>query len=148
MKTIEEINQLKYNMLTSGNALRGYSNCKAAIEVNRVEGELKKLEETYSDYVLSDDLKDAYIISEFNKLAWTVDDEEMGELLEDRPDDSYYNDASMNWIYDHVYNLFDDCETLEEIDDRISSIFGYYQSNYIVENGGQFYILFEWWSNA
>ena len=144
MKTLEHINQLKYNMLTSGNTLRGYSNCKAFGEVDRVEGELKELKETYNSYVLSDDLKDDYIISELNKLVWTVDDEELGEWLEGRPDDSYYNDASMNWIYDHVYNLFDDCETLEEIDDTISSVFGHYQSNYIVKNGDQFYILFEW----
>ena len=144
MKTLDHITPLKYNMLTSGNTLRGYSNCKAFGEVDRVEGELKELKETYNSYVLSDDLKDDYIISELNKLVWTVDDEELGEWLEGRPDDSYYNDASMNWIYDHVYNLFDDCETLEEIDDRISSIFGHYQSNYIVKNGGQFYILFEW----
>lgn len=144
MKTLEKINQLKYDMLTLSNASRGYSNCKAFKEVDRVEGELKKLEETYTSNVLNDELKDEYIISEFIKLVWTVDDEELGELLENRPEDSYFNDASINWIYDYVYNLFDDCETLEEIDNRISSMFGYYQSNYIVKNDDQFYILFEW----
>lgn len=144
MKTLEKINRLKYDMLTLSNASRGYSNSKAVNEVDRVEGELKKLEKTYNDYVLSDDIKDEYILSELNKLVWTVDDEELDELLEERPDESYYNDASMTWIYDHVYNLFDHDETLDEIDCRISMLFGYYSGNDIVKNGDQFYILFEW----
>ena len=144
MKTMEEIKQLKYDMPTLSNALRGYSNVNATSEVDRVEAELKKLENVYNSYVLSDDIKDAYIINELNKPVWTVDDAELDELLEDRPDDSYYNDASMNWIYDYVYNLFIDDETLKDIDDRIATIFGHYQSNYIVKNGSQYYILFEW----
>lgn len=144
MKTLENINQLKYDMLTLGNVSRGYSNSKAYSEVDRVEGEINRLEAVYTGYVLNDDLKDDYILSELKKLVWTVDDEELGELLDERPDDSYYNDASINWIYDHVYNLFDDCETLDEIDYKISSIFGHYGNNHIVKNGGQFYILFEW----
>lgn len=144
MKTMEEIKQLKYNMLTLSNALRGYSNVNAVNDVTRVESELDKLEEAYIGSVLSDDLKDEYILSELTKIVWNVNDEEIAELLEDRPDDSYYNDASMTWIYDYVYNLFDGIETLEEIDCRIATLFGYYSCNYIVKNGSQFYILLEW----
>ena len=141
---MKDINQLKYNMLTLSNTLRGYSNVNAIDDVTRVECELEKLETLYSDHIINDDIKDEYIISELNKLVWTVDDNELAELLEERPDDSYYNDASMNWIYDYVYNLFDNDETLEDIDITLATFFGHYSSNHIVKNGDQFYILFEW----
>lgn len=144
MNTMKEIEQLKYNMLTLSNALRGYSNVNAVNDVTRVESELDKLEEAYTGNVLGDDIKDEYILSELTKIVWTVDDEQLAELLEDRPEDSYYNDASMEWIYEYIHNLFNDIETLEEIDCRIATLFGHYSCNYIVKNGGQFYIIFEW----
>ena len=144
METIKDIKQLKYNMLTLSNVSRGYSNSNAVNDVTRVERELDKLEEIYIGCVLNDDLKDEYILNELNNIVWNVDDNELAELLEDRPDDSYYNDASMNWIYDYVYNLFIDDETLKDIDDRIATFFGHYSYNHIVKNDDQFYIIFEW----
>ena len=144
MKTMKDINQLKYDMLTLSNALRGYSNVNAIDDVTRVECELDKLEEAYTSNVISDDLKDEYILNELTKIVWTVDDEELSELLEERPDDSYYNDASMNWIYDYVYNIFIDDVTLKDIDITIATFFGHYSYNHIVKNDDQYYILFEW----
>lgn len=144
MKTIEDIKQVKYELLTSGNTLRGYSNIEDYENVKRLEKIVNELENKLNNFKIDDDLKDAYIISEFDKIVEDIDEDELNELINNDDDDcNYYNDCNMSCIYDFLYNLFDDSQTVNEIDDTICLLFGYYSYSRLVELDGQIYVILD-----
>ena len=150
MKTIEDIKHLRQDLLTTSNALRGLENLSGNDHIltlsNNIEGhrmKLKKLEDIVDHAILSDQLKDSYIIDELKKRTREVSTIELAELLED-DDDSYYTDASIEWIYDYIYELFADDATITDIDNRLAYTFGYYTSNISACHDGQFYIFLEY----
>lgn len=140
MKTIEDIKQVKYELLTSGNTLRGYSNIKDYENIKRLEKIVDGLENKLNNFKIDDDLKDAYIISEFNKIVEDICEDELNELINDDYI-IYYSDCNISCIYDFLYNLFDESHTINEIDDTIILLFGYYSYNRLVELDGQIYVI-------
>lgn len=140
MKTIEDIKQVKYELLTNNNALRGYSNITDYENIKRLETIIDELENKLNNFKIDDDLKDAYIISEFNKIVEDIDEDELNELINDS-DNNYYNDCNIHCIYDFLYNLFDESHTINEIDETICLLFGYYSYSRLVELDGQIYVI-------
>lgn len=140
MKTIEDIKQVKYELLTNSNALSGYSNIEDYENIERLEKIVNELENKLNNFKIDDDLKDAYIISEFNKIVGYIDEDELNELINDGYN-NYYTDCNMSCIYDFLYNLFDESHTINEIDDTICLLFGYYSYSRLVKLDGQIYVI-------
>lgn len=150
MKTIQDIKYLKQDILTTSNALRGLDNISGNKHITTLNSnaewlrlKLVKLEDTVDHEVLSDQLKDRYIIDELKKITREVSTIELAELLEDY-ESSYYNDASIEWVYDYIYELFTDDATITDIDSKLVSLFGYYSDNILVCYEDQFYIFLEY----
>ena len=150
MKTIQDIKHLKQDILTTSNALRGLDNISSSKHIitlnSNTEGlrlKLVKLEDIVDHEVLSDQLKDRYIIDELKKITREVSTIELAELLEDY-ESSYYNDASIEWVYDYIYELFTDDATITDIDSKLVSLFGYYSNNILVCYEDQFYLFLEY----
>ena len=150
MRTIQDIKHLKQDILTTSNSLRGLGNLKHAthiashnMDTNNLNLKLMKLDEVYNSAIIGDTLKDAYIIDELKKQVRPIDTLELDELLHDY-DESYYNDASIEWIYDYIYELFRDDMTLRDIDDSIDKLFGYYSNNLLAHCDDQFYLFLEY----
>lgn len=150
MKTIQDIKQLKHDILTTSNSLRGLENLRYAKHITTHDRDIKslvlkltKLDEVYNSAIIGDTLKDAYIIDELKKQVRPIDVHELDELLNDY-DESYYNDASIEWIYDYIYEVFRDDMTLRDIDDSIDKLFGYYSNNLLAHCDDQFYLFLEY----
>lgn len=91
---------------------------------------------------LTEEEKSDYLVKLFKEYVHETDKEHVNELEEEEGKGYYsgYCDVNIEEIVSYSYNLFEDCETKEELDQKMNEFLGYYSGNELVSQDGVNYL--------